>query len=149
MKKKRKVTEKDTTVYNNYVAYILSNKDALFELYNGSTAKGRFQLYQVVQRATDQMAKILIHGTAKYNRKTRNKKKKKKKKKKKEEKEEENEEEEGDSSQEEEVKACSVPRKQKESFDCFLCWYVWQRSVKLRGLQCGVVGKLFRNIEKT
>ncbi|CEP07440.1 hypothetical protein [Parasitella parasitica] len=54
-------------------------------------------LYQGVQRATDQMANILIHGTAKYNRKRRNKKKKKEEKK--EKKNKNKEEEEGNSSQ--------------------------------------------------
>jgi hypothetical protein len=70
--------------YSSYMKYMLLNKNALFEFYDKNTPRNRFQLYQGVQRATDQMANIVIHGTVKYNRRRRDKDRKKKKKKKKE-----------------------------------------------------------------
>lgn len=73
------------TEYNSYVKYMLLNKNALFEFNDKNAARNRFQSYQGVQRATDQMANIVIHGTAKYNRRRRDKGRKRKKKKKKRE----------------------------------------------------------------
>jgi hypothetical protein len=70
------------TEYNSYAKYMLLNKNALFEFYEKNAARNRFQLYQGVQRATNQMASIVIRSTAKYNRRRRDKGRKKKKKKK-------------------------------------------------------------------
>ncbi|GAA5812184.1 hypothetical protein MFLAVUS_005634 [Mucor flavus] len=54
-----------SSAYSDYVKYMLLNKDSFFGFYGKDTAKTRFQLYQGVQRATDQMANILINGTSK------------------------------------------------------------------------------------
>lgn len=69
-----------SSAYSDYVKYMLLNKDSFFGFYGKDTAKTRFQLYRGVQRATDQMANILINGTSKYNRNKRSNEKKKKKK---------------------------------------------------------------------
>ncbi|GAA5815083.1 hypothetical protein MFLAVUS_008589 [Mucor flavus] len=54
-----------SSAYSDYVKYMLLNKDSLFGFYEKDAAKTRFQLYRGVQRATDQMANILINGTSK------------------------------------------------------------------------------------
>ncbi|KAI7906471.1 uncharacterized protein BX663DRAFT_420433, partial [Cokeromyces recurvatus] len=65
------------TTYQNHVKYMFENLDALLSFYSVDNARDRFSLYQGVQRAFEQMANMLTHGTAKYNRSKRDKKKKK------------------------------------------------------------------------
>ncbi|GAA5816932.1 hypothetical protein MFLAVUS_010467 [Mucor flavus] len=57
-----------SSAYSDYVKYMLLDKDSFFGFYGKDTAKTRFQLYRGVQRATDQMANILINGTSKFGR---------------------------------------------------------------------------------
>ncbi|KAI7899965.1 uncharacterized protein BX663DRAFT_576051 [Cokeromyces recurvatus] len=68
------------TTYQNHVEYMFENLDALLRFYSIGGARDRFSIYQGVQRAPQQMANMLTHGTAKYNRSKRDKKKKKAKK---------------------------------------------------------------------
>ncbi|KAI7906953.1 uncharacterized protein BX663DRAFT_426290 [Cokeromyces recurvatus] len=67
----------------DYVQYLFDNINTLFNFYNSSTAKKRFQLYQGRQKAQETMVNMLINGDTKYNRSRRNKKRQKKKKQKK------------------------------------------------------------------
>jgi hypothetical protein len=57
----------------NYIKYLLTHVDTLFEFYNHRSANFRFHDYQGHQRANDELANMLIDGGKKYNKAWRNK----------------------------------------------------------------------------
>ncbi|GAA5808627.1 hypothetical protein MFLAVUS_002019 [Mucor flavus] len=107
-----------SSAYSDYVKYMLLNKDSFFGFYEKDTAKIRFQLYRGVQRATDQMANILINGTS-------NKPKKQKWK-----------------------PAPYLESKTKIPLIVFGAGMFGKDAVKLKGHRCGAVGKLFRTLKR-
>jgi hypothetical protein len=68
----------DMARITNYVKYMLTHLDTLFEFYNYKSAKFRFHNYQGRQRANDELANMLIDGGKKYNKARRKKTKRNK-----------------------------------------------------------------------
>ncbi|KAI8083224.1 uncharacterized protein B0P05DRAFT_47819 [Gilbertella persicaria] len=64
------------SLYMEYAIYMLENISRIFSFYNQETAKETFFLYQGRQRAPEQMVKMLLDGTKKYNKKSRGNKRK-------------------------------------------------------------------------
>ncbi|KAI8063363.1 uncharacterized protein B0P05DRAFT_605597 [Gilbertella persicaria] len=64
------------SLYIEYAIYMLENIGRIFSFYNQETAKEAFFLYQGRQRAPEQMVKMLLDGTKKYNKKSRGNKRK-------------------------------------------------------------------------
>ncbi|KAI8047943.1 uncharacterized protein B0P05DRAFT_576127 [Gilbertella persicaria] len=64
------------SLYMEYAIYMLKNIGRIFSFYNQETAKETFFLYQVRQRAPEQMVKTFLDGTKKYNKKSRGNKRK-------------------------------------------------------------------------
>ncbi|KAG0826837.1 hypothetical protein G6F18_009759 [Rhizopus arrhizus] len=135
--------------YDQYVKYMLTHLDKLLDFYGKDTAHHRFQLYQGRQRALEMMANMLTHGTAKYNRSRSKRKKKKKDKKDKNDKKED----EGLSlrTNEKKLKWRPLPfqeNKEKYSSVVFDAGVFGKDMVKMKGIRCGVIGKLFATLKK-
>ncbi|EIE76770.1 hypothetical protein RO3G_01474 [Rhizopus delemar RA 99-880] len=134
-------------VHNQYhPMFLVPGRKSLFTaILCKDTAHHRFQLYQGRQGAPEMMANILTHGTAKYNRSRRKRKKKKKKKDKKED--------EGLSlrTDEKKLKWRTLPfqeNKEKCPLVVFGAGVFGKDMVKMKGLWCGVIGKLFATLKK-
>ncbi|KAI8094995.1 uncharacterized protein B0P05DRAFT_502906 [Gilbertella persicaria] len=67
------------SLYMEYAIYMLENIGRIFSFYNQETAKETFFLYQGCQQAPEQMVKMLLDGTKKYNKKSRGNKRKREK----------------------------------------------------------------------
>jgi hypothetical protein len=63
---------------NNYIKYMLTHIDVLFDFYNERSAPFNFHNYQGRQRANDELANMLIDGRKKYNKARRKKTKRNK-----------------------------------------------------------------------
>lgn len=61
----------DTAAYLNYITYFFGNWNKLREFYSFRCAKDNFSNYQGRQRATEEVANILINGGRKYDKKRR------------------------------------------------------------------------------
>ncbi|KAG1154867.1 hypothetical protein G6F37_009064 [Rhizopus arrhizus] len=128
--------------YDQYVKYTLTHLDRLLDFYGKDTAHYRFQLYQGRQRAPEMMANMLTHGTAKYNRSRRKRKKKKKDK-------NDKKEDEGLSLRTDEKKPLPFQEnKEKCPLVVFGAGVFGKDMVKMKGLRCGVIGKLFATLKK-
>jgi hypothetical protein len=57
----------DMRQYHEHISYVLRHYETLARFYDITTAELRFQNYQGVQRAREEMANILISGGKKYN----------------------------------------------------------------------------------
>ena len=57
----------DMRRYHEHISYVLRHYETLARFYDITTAELRFQNYQGVQRAREEMANILISGGKKYN----------------------------------------------------------------------------------
>ncbi|KAG1152469.1 hypothetical protein G6F37_010787 [Rhizopus arrhizus] len=128
--------------YDQYVKYTLTYLDKLLDFYGKDTAHHRFHLYQGRQRASEMMANILTHRTAKYNRSRRKRKRRK----------------------------TRMIRRKMKGYHCALtkrmealpfqenkekCPLVvfgagvfGKDMVKMKGLRCGVIGKPFATLKK-
>jgi hypothetical protein len=71
--------------YHRYISYILRYYEELAGFYDMGTAERRFQNYQGVQRARDEMANVFVTGGKKYNPSRRKKLRKNRKRRKKKE----------------------------------------------------------------
>ncbi|KAG1139363.1 hypothetical protein G6F38_009889 [Rhizopus arrhizus] len=117
-------------------------KFSLLDFYGKDTVHHRFQLYQDRQRAPEMMANMLTHGTAKYNRSRRKRKKKKKDK-------NDKKEDEGLSLRTDEKKPLPFQEnKEKCPLVVFGAGVFGKDMVKMKGLRCGVIGKLFATLKK-
>ncbi|KAG1047748.1 hypothetical protein G6F43_009818 [Rhizopus delemar] len=139
--------------YDQYVKYMLTHLDKLLDFYGKDTAHHRFQLYQGRQRAPEMLANMLTHGTAKYNRSRRKRKKKKKGKNDKKKGKNDKKKDEGLSLRTDEKKLKWRPlpfqeNKEKCPLVVFGAGVFGKDMVKMKGLRCGVVGKLFATLKK-
>ncbi|KAI8991314.1 hypothetical protein BDF20DRAFT_919792 [Mycotypha africana] len=126
----------------------MSNIDTLLEFYGSSGAKDRFTLYQGKQRVIQPMVNMLTHGASKYDRSRRNRIMRKKKRRKKWKKNTRKKKEHDILTEKKRKQSPFVQPMDKVPLVVFGAGMFGKDNVKLKGLRCGVVGRLFKALKR-